>query len=188
MAPREHLSLTQLVETHYEAIKGYIQRRTGSSATASDIVQETWLRAARHSTKLPDNPLAYLYRTATNLLLDKQRQDQVHGRYLGESSLAEEAECPLVRPDEAAGISQELEILANAVRDLPEKCRAVFLLYRGEGLTMREIATQLNISESTVEKQIAKGMQHCRQRLECVQDVPGNDSRRSPTARLFYRK
>jgi DNA-directed RNA polymerase specialized sigma24 family protein len=50
--------------------------------------------------------------------------------------------------------------------DLPEKYRVVFLLSRCEGFTMREIATQLYINESTVEKQIAKGMQHCRACLE----------------------
>lgn len=162
MAVSERLSLTQLVEIHYQDIKAYIQRRAGSSATASDIVQETWLRAARHSTKQPDKPLAYLYRTATNLLLDKQRQDTTHGRYLGEIELAEEVESPLTPPDEAAGIHEELEILAEALRRLPEKYRTVFQLSRCEGFNMREIATQLNINESTVEKQIAKCMQHCR--------------------------
>ncbi|VVP85322.1 putative RNA polymerase sigma factor FecI [Pseudomonas fluorescens] len=162
MAVSERLTLTQLVEVHYEDIKAYIQRRAGSSATASDIVQETWLRAARHSTKQPDKPLAYLYRTATNLLLDKHRQDTTHGRYLGESEMAEEVECPLTPPDEAAGICEELEILTEALRGLPEKYRTVFQLSRCEGFTMREIATQMNINESTVEKQIAKGIQHCR--------------------------
>jgi RNA polymerase sigma-70 factor (ECF subfamily) len=165
MALHERLSLTQLVELHYEDIKGYIQRKAGSAVTAADIVQETWLRAARHSTKQPERPLAYLYRTAANLLLDKQRHDQTYIRHFGDCVLEEELECPLAPPDKAAGIRQELEILADALGDLPEKYRAVFLLSRCEGFTLREIATQLDINESTVEKQIAKGMQHCRARL-----------------------
>jgi RNA polymerase sigma-70 factor (ECF subfamily) len=165
MASPTRPTLSQLVEIHYEEIKGYIQRKTGSSAVASDIVQETWLRAARHSAKQPENPLAYLYRTATNLLLDKQRQDMTHGRYFDDSEWAEAVECPLAPPDRAAGVRQELEVLADALSDLPEKNRTVFLLSRCEGFTMREIALQLNINESTVEKQIAKGMQHCRARL-----------------------
>lgn len=166
MASSNHVSLSRLVEIHYEELKGYIQRKTGSCVVASDIVQETWLRAARHSTKQPDKPLAYLYQTARNLLLDKQRQDQTHGRFFSEIELADEVECPLSPPDKAAGFHQELERLANALSDLPEKYRSVFLLSRCEGFTLREIATQLNINESTVEKQIAKGMQHCRKRLE----------------------
>ncbi|MNQ46118.1 putative RNA polymerase sigma factor FecI [compost metagenome] len=165
MASCKRPSLAQMVEIHYEELKAYIQRRAGSSVTASDIVQETWLRAARHSTKQPDKPLAYLYRTAINLLLDKQRQDTTHGRYLGEIELAEEVECPLSPPDKAAGIRQELERLSDALDDLPEKYRAVFLLSRCEGFTLREIAMQLDIKERTIEKQIAKGMQHCRARL-----------------------
>ncbi|MDU9389822.1 RNA polymerase sigma factor [Pseudomonas sp. zfem002] len=165
MTPRERHPLTRLVETHYEELKRYIQRRTGSSSTASDIVQETWLRAARHSDKVPDNPLGYLYRIAGNLLLDKLRQDKLHGRHFSDVEPPEDRECPRVAPDEAAGIREELELLADAVRDLPDKCREVFLLYRGEGLTMREIAARLQISESTVEKHVAKALQHCRQRL-----------------------
>ncbi len=165
MSEPERHSLTRLVETHYEELKRFIQRRTGSSSTASDIVQETWLRAARHSSKVPDNPLGYLYRIASNLLLDKLRQDKAHGRHLSDVTPAEDTECPRVAPDEAARISQELELLVEAVRDLPDKCREVFLLYRGDGLTMREIAQRLDISESTVEKHVAKALQHCRQRL-----------------------
>ncbi|MNP83785.1 RNA polymerase sigma factor [compost metagenome] len=42
----------------------------------------------------------------------------------------------------------------------------MFLLSRCEGFTMREIAVQLDIKEGTIEKQIAKGMRHCRTRLE----------------------
>jgi len=166
MALHERLTLTQLVEVHYEDIKGYIQRKAGSAAIASDVVQETWLRAARHSTQQPDKPLAYLYRTATNLLLDKQRQDMAHGRYFGDSEWGEEAECPLAPPEEAAGTRQELELLAEALGALPEKYRVVFLLSRCEGFTQRQIAAQLDIKESTVEKQIAKGMQHCRACLQ----------------------
>ncbi|MNM92016.1 putative RNA polymerase sigma factor FecI [compost metagenome] len=114
--------------------------------------------------------MAYLYRTAINLLLDKQRQDTTHGRYFGESELSEAIECPSTPPDKAAGIFQDLEIVIEALKDLPEKYRDVFLLSRCEGFTMREIATQLSINERTVEKQIAKGIQHCRARLErgCV--------------------
>lgn len=80
-------------------------------------------------------------------------------------------------PEKAGGTRQELELLALALGDLPEKYRAVFLLARCEGFTQREIAAQLNINESTVEKQIAKGMQHCRAGLE--RGYVGNRSRLS---------
>ena len=172
MTPRERPPLTRLVETHYEEIKGYIQRKTGSASAAADIVQETWLRAARHVSKLPDNPLGYIYRTATNLLLDRQRHEKMRSRYFADSLELEEGECPRARPDEVAGQLEEMELLAQAVSDLPDKCRAVFLLYRGEELTAREIAERLDISVGTVEKHIAKAMQHCRQRLNQVRETP----------------
>ena len=67
--------------------------------------------------------------------------------------------------DQVVAARQELDILRQAVGDLPDKCRTVFVLYRGRGLTMRQIAERLGISEKTVEKHIAKAMLHCRGRL-----------------------
>ena len=78
------------------------------------------------------------------------------------------ATSPEPGPDAVVGAREELAILAEAVRELPEKCRIVFLLYRGQGLTMREIAARLQISEKTVEKHIARAMVHCRARLQAA--------------------
>ena len=50
--------------------------------------------------------------------------------------------------------SEVEELLNRLVGDLPERCRMVFLLSRSEGLSVREIASMLSISESTVRVQI----------------------------------
>ena len=55
----------------------------------------------------------------------------------------------------------ELEILAEAVRALPDRCRQVILLRYLDGLAYKEIATQLGISPETVKVQMAKGMRRC---------------------------
>lgn len=171
-------SLSQAVEAYYEELRQFIRQRTGSSSMAEDVVQETWIRANTSKVTLPDNPRAYLYRMAGNLAVDHVRRRQAWERVLrptdgepGDASAPQEEEFVSHLPDplEAAISQQELLALNAAVRELPDKCRAVFVLYRGHGLTMREIAVRLSISDKTVEKHIARAMLHCRARLRDVE-------------------
>ena len=69
--------------------------------------------------------------------------------------------------DDADGIpetvarNQELELLTQAIQSLPERCRQVLTLRRLYGLSQKEIAARLGISENTVEKQMGKGIRRC---------------------------
>jgi len=56
--------------------------------------------------------------------------------------------------------------IQNAVAELPEKCREVFLLSRNENLKYQQIADKLGISVKTVETQMSKALQHLRHRLK----------------------
>ncbi len=142
---------------------------------AEDVVQETWIRATTTKARLPDNPRAYLYRMASNVAVDHVRRRQTWermGRSIGAESDEETSSGIEEVPDQASDplqvviSQQELAALDAAVRELPDKCREVFLLYRGRGLTMKEIAARLSISDKTVEKHIARAMVHCRARLK----------------------
>lgn len=57
-------------------------------------------------------------------------------------------------PDSRLVESEVEELVRRLVNDLPERCRTVFLLNRQEGLSSREIAEALSLSESTVRVQI----------------------------------
>jgi RNA polymerase sigma factor (sigma-70 family) len=62
---------------------------------------------------------------------------------------------------EATTKQEELELLATAVRGLPDRCRRVLTLRLLYGLSHKEIAADLGISEHTVKAQLAKGMRRC---------------------------
>ena len=168
MTERTFQSLAQAVEAHYEELLRFVRRRLGSSVIAAEIAQETWIRAAAVQGAPPDNPRAYLYRMAGNLALDRVRSEQVRTRASVDVAWADEVACPAPGPEQVLAAREELAILTEAVRELPDKCRAVFLLYRGHGLTMRQIAARLEISEKTVEKHIARAMLHLRARLRAA--------------------
>lgn len=159
-------SLAQAVETYYEELKAFIARRTGSDGTAADVVQETWLRAAVAEPAAPiGNQRAYLYRMATHIAVDHLRRDAHRANGLADVADFDTIADPRPSPEEAAISRQELALLIQAVQELPLKCRTVFLLYRGQGLSMRQVAEATRISEKTVEKQIARAVLHCRRQL-----------------------
>lgn len=165
MTERTFPSLAQAVEAYYEELRRFVLRRTRSASLADDVVQETWIRARATAAVMPANPRAYLYRMAGNLAVDRLRRDRaVADRTTGDAGI-ERMACPAPAPDRVMQARQELAILSDAVRRLPPKCRTVFLLYRGHGLTMRQIAVRLGISEKTVEKHIARAMVACRRTL-----------------------
>lgn len=168
-------SLAQAVEAYYDELRRYVRLRTGSPILADDVVNETWIRASTAAVVMPDNPRAYLFRMAGNIAIDHLRQNRarhnveqdVAGQAGEDDGLAALASAD-PSPHAALHAREELAILIEAVRELPSKCREVFLLYRGEGLTMAEIAVELNISPKTVEKHIARAMLHCRARLRAA--------------------
>lgn len=63
--------------------------------------------------------------------------------------------------EEIVNTHQELALLTQAVARLPVRCRQVFTLRKVYGLSQKEIAAELGISENTVEQHLAKGMRLC---------------------------
>ncbi len=176
MTKPDFKSLAQAVEAYYDELRRYVRQRTGSPTLADDVVNETWIRASTAAVAMPDNPRAYLFRMAGNIAIDHLRQSRT--RRIAEQGVVQapdggDADLSALAsadpsPHAALHAREELAILVEAVRELPPKCREVFLLYRGEGLTMAEIAVELNISPKTVEKHIARAMLHCRARLRAA--------------------
>lgn len=171
-------SLELVVEKYYDDLLLFIGKRCGSEAVAEEIVQETWVRAKSAVVTVPENPRAYVFRIARNLLADHYRRSynssELFGRRLfpfARSSYAEDAP-EIVEIDQApsqeavAAAHQELRIIAQTVETLPTKCRQVFLMYRGEELSMREISEKLDVSVKTVENHIRKAMLECRRSLQ----------------------
>jgi RNA polymerase sigma-70 factor (ECF subfamily) len=68
--------------------------------------------------------------------------------------------------EQEAADQQKLAILRGVIDELPPRCRQVFALHNIHGMSYSEIAKDLGISESGVEKHIMKGLQHCRKRMK----------------------
>ncbi|KHT01430.1 RNA polymerase sigma70 [Pectobacterium brasiliense] len=151
----------RMLFNHYaERLERYLNHKLRDPQAAADLVQESFLRLAQRLEQQDDvdDKKAYLYKTANNLLLDHVRHQQ---RWQVAASV-DDAEATLEylpdaapQLDQTAIAQQELERLANVLATLPERTQLIFHLHRFEHMTQAQIAQQLEISLSTVEKHLA---------------------------------
>ena len=145
----------------------YFQRRGLPAADAEDAVQDVFLRLSRRpEVVLPEHGQAYMFETAASVAIDRHRRGQAR-RETQHTSYDEALHAvPDHAVDRVVEGRQELERLADGLRQLPERTRNVVLLARLERMTHPSIAKRLGISVSTVERLLAKGMAHLATRLQ----------------------
>lgn len=107
------------------------------------------------------SPKAFLFRIARNVALNElARKSRLLTDYIEDStSLGIEDKGPT--PEQHVINQQRLEVFCQAVAVLPPQCRRAFLLRKVYGLSHKEIAAEMGISVSTVEKHIAQGLRRC---------------------------
>lgn len=141
------------------ALMRYLRRNWRDAAELPDLRQEVYVRvyeAAR--ARLPEQPQAFMFASARNLLIDRARRAQIVSiETLAELELDNHAVEELT-PERHAGGRAELKLLQQALDELPARCREVVSLRKIDGLSQREVARHMGIQEATVEKQIAKGI------------------------------
>lgn len=140
---------------------GWIRRRVPDPVEAEDLLQDTFLRVTQR--EAPDGVAhfeGYLYRTAESVLADRYRRRSVrradaHIALEPEDHRAEDADAL-----RALLARERLRAVSASLMALPERTRAVFVLRRLEGLRYGEIAARLKVSLSTVEKEMARAVDH----------------------------
>lgn len=143
---------------------GWIRRRVPDPAEAEDLLQDTFLRVTQR--EAPEDVAhfeGYLYRTAESVLADRYRRRSVrradaHIALEPEDHKAEDADAL-----RALLARERLRAVSASLMALPERTRAVFVLRRLEGLRYGEIAARLKVSLSTVEKEMARAVDHLMQ-------------------------
>jgi RNA polymerase sigma-70 factor (ECF subfamily) len=108
---------------------------------------------------------ALLFAVARNAVRDLIRRRSVARL----ESVTEVTDSPVLQDEtdvvEFVSRQQELALLQEAFHALPPRCREVLLLRKITGLSQREIAARLGITENTVETLVAKGVRRCRDYL-----------------------
>lgn len=163
--------IQQMYQDNHEGFLRFLMHKTHSLDEAQDVLQEAFQKLMkREELQEMENPRAYLYRTATNIIIDRQRKGQHHKKYIrevvngAEVSMASASE--VIPPDRQVAARQELDAIYQALDELPEKCRRAFLMHREQHMKYSEIAGELEVSVSMVEKYMIKALKHLRCKIK----------------------
>ncbi len=142
------------LKPHEPLLRAWLKAQFRSAADVDDIVQEAFVRVLRtRAAGEVRSPKALLFVTARNLVLMQLR----HREVTRIDALTEDAFAGIL--DEGADVAaevaraQELELLTQAIQSLPTRCRQILTLRKIYGLSQREVAREMGISEHTVEAQ-----------------------------------
>ncbi|MDW7556324.1 sigma-70 family RNA polymerase sigma factor [Azospirillum brasilense] len=150
---------------HRGALVRLLARMVGSAATAEDLAQEAYLKVRAAERDRPvEYPAPFLFQTARNLALDHLRRERRNAVVVTQDITAEgmeEVAAPLPSPETAAGDRQRLARMETALAALSERQRRILLLNRMEGLSHAQIAERLEVSVSTVQKDLKTALLAC---------------------------
>lgn len=147
------------VMPHEPVVRAWLARSSVSREDADDIVQEAYCRiSALSETDSIARPGAFFFQVVRNILLNQiKRARIVRIDALTEIDLLV-LDDDLPSPERSAGDRLEWDRIRALIDTLPERCRQIFELRKVEGLSQREIATRLGITENVVENEAANGL------------------------------
>jgi RNA polymerase sigma-70 factor (ECF subfamily) len=107
----------------------------------------------------------FLFNVARHLLTDRLRRRRIVSiESVGDFDLSNVL-VDEISPERRLDAHQQLKRLAQALNDLPPKCRQVVWMRRVEALSQKQVAERLGVSERTVESHVLKGMYLLKQAL-----------------------
>jgi RNA polymerase sigma factor (sigma-70 family) len=133
-----------------------------------DILQETFIRAYVASQRSEiRHPRSFMLKTARNLALNHATSAYATRTEMADFS-SSEVYTTTESPESEFESRERFLGFCRAVRALPAQCRRVFVLKKVYGLSQQEIAAYLGVSESTVEKHVAKGLVMCAELMQTM--------------------
>ncbi len=159
------MAFNQLFEKYGQRLYGFSLSLIKNHEDAEGIVQEVFFRIWKKRDELNERKdfQAFLFSIAYNLIIDKFRQRTKEHKF--EQFLIDQAQINYHSP---ANIMEykELEVRVNhAVNELPDQRKRIYKMRKEEGLSYREIASELDITTKTVENHLSLALKHIRKHL-----------------------
>ena len=153
-----------LVENFNHKLCVYANSLVNDPEKAQDIVQNVFLKTweKRKSLKRNFSINGFLYRAVHNEFVDQYRSNK---SLLEVEKIYMDTILQLEKESELKETEKKMNLVMEAIHELPPKCKQIFLLSKKEGLENIEIAEYLDISRKTVENQITKAFSTLRERL-----------------------
>lgn len=152
----EHLYLE-----HSGWLKNWLRKRLHETADADDLAQDTFLRIIGAQRPINEllQPLAYLATIANSLLINRWRRQAVERAY--QQVLAEQPQAMEMSPEDKYLLIETLVEVDELLHGMPTGMREIFLLSQLDGLTYKQIGSQLGMSVDKVQKSMSKAFALC---------------------------
>ncbi len=160
VSQNDEAAFTELYNRYWKKLFTIAYSRLNEVQSAEDIVHDVFIGLWTNRHKVDIDLLENYLATATKYAVLNKIRKKVKERNF--QTMAQ----PEVQYDLTVETSLHykriLEIIKTEVDKLPEKCRLIFKYSREEGMPVKKIATQLNLSPKTVENQLGKALRHLR--------------------------
>jgi RNA polymerase sigma factor (sigma-70 family) len=167
--------LRQELDAQFRApLMAYFLKRVQDRNEAEDLTQDVFLRLMAQAPNLRVDATGYVFKIAANLLRDRARRtitrstrahdslDDPDNTHL-ESDLVEQ-----LSPERVLLGREHLAAVIEALNDLDQRARHVFILFRIEKLRLRDIAEMYGLSVAAVERLVTKATTHVVARLRQI--------------------
>jgi len=152
----------QEILPHEQPLRAWLHSRYGVGPILDDVVQESYIRLLRaYETREIKSPRSYLFRIASNVAIDFIKTDSKLKTEPLDNESENTSSDTYKNSREWAKHEEELELLKQAIAQLPNKCRKIFILRRFKGMPSAEIAQQMGISTHTVSAQLTIALKKC---------------------------
>ncbi len=153
--------LQTLYTEHHGWLTRLLHRRLGCSADAADLAQDAFVRLLHKPRRFDshEGARAYLSTVARGLCVDLWRRRELERAWL--ETLAAQPEALEPSAETRALLFEALLEVDTMLRKLPEKVASAFVMGIVCGMTDREIAERLGVSDRMVRKYTAQAMLHC---------------------------
>lgn len=170
------MTIESIYQDHQLELHQHLTRIVDCPDIAAELVQECFIIFSKETHKqVIGHPRSFLYRIARNLAFDHIKHRKVTERHLSNTD-------PTVFPCEESPspehlilVDEKLAIFSAIIEELPERTREAFILNRVYGMTYSEIAKEMDISQSGVEKLLARALLHYRKQIKLRQTDLSSD-------------
>jgi RNA polymerase sigma-70 factor (ECF subfamily) len=165
LADGDEEAFRQLFHHYNRLLQPFVVKLTRDPSAAEEVLQEVFLKIWAHRKKLVkvDNPKAYIIRIVSNESID-YLQRQARERRLAEQ-IRKSAVEGAPSPEQSFSYRETEQRLQQAIERLPQACQQIYRMSREQYKRIPEIASELNLSTSTVKNQLVKALRTIRLHL-----------------------
>ena len=143
-----------IYDTHFDNLRRYLYYRSGDQDLSEDIAQNVFMKIWKKKIDTTKgNIKSLLFKMGTDEFISYYRRSKIEREYVNSQDFK------LVHQDnDDDDFSEKKKMYEKALKVLTEKQRVALLMNKMEGLTYKEIAESLNLSQKAIEKRISQAL------------------------------